>query len=164
MDAISGIDKDFQNSLSSYGRFAGVFGNAMGSDDTKEMVEKIIFWGTVYGNDKKLLKERIREQYDENEITEEQLKKIIDFKFHDLGKLSRRFLELSGCVPSRIFVEMPREDGEKGKRSDSRKKSCRSFIKVVKRTKEAGERNWIKNFICIICSREGVCTPDNQLI
>lgn len=97
LDAIAGIDKDFQNSLSSYGRFAAVFGDSMRLDSTKEMVENIIFWGTIYGNDKTLFKERIREHYDDNKITEEQLKRIAGFKFHDWGKLSKQFLELSGC-------------------------------------------------------------------
>ncbi len=222
-DAISGIDKDFQNSLSSYGRFAGVFGDAIRLDSTKEMVENIIFWGTIYGSDKTLFKERIREHYDESRITEEQLKRIIGFKFHDWGKLSKQFLELPGCekntgeilplitmlwerndnlmellsdrytykdelqnyvkesekvlsemqyedleelyfsspvkrmvwqtililqelesvlgcAPSRIFVEMPREDGEKGKRTDSRQKKLMELYKGCK----VDGRNWAK--------------------
>lgn len=221
LDEISGIDKDFQNSLSSYGRFYGVFGDDMRLDSTKEMVENIIFWGTIYGNDKILFRERIREHYDESRITEEQLKRIAGFKFHDWGKLSEKFLELSGCEkstgevlplitmlwernenlmellsdrytyieelqkyakdsekvlsemqyedldelyfsspvkrmvwqtililqeiegvlgcePSRIFVEMPREDGEKGKRTDSRKKK---LLELYKGCKVDG-RNW----------------------
>lgn len=96
-DTITGIDKDFQNSLSSYGRFTAVFGDAMRLDSIKEMVEKIIFWGTIYGNDKTLFRERIREHYDSSKITEEQLKRITGFKFHDWGKLSKQFLELPGC-------------------------------------------------------------------
>lgn len=222
-DAISGIDKDFQNSLSSYGRFIGVFGDAMLLDSTKEMVEDIIFWGTIYGNDKKLFIERIRENYDESKITEEQLKRIGGFKFHDWGRLSKQFLELLGCekctgevlplitmlwernenlmellserytyidelqkyvkesekilsemkyedlddlyfsspvkrmvwqtililqeledvlgcAPARIFVEMPREDGEKGKRTDSRQKR---LIDLYKSCRD-DSRNWVK--------------------
>lgn len=221
VDAISGIDKDFKNSLSSYGRFSDVFGDEMKLDSTKEMVEQIIFWGTVYGNDKKFLKERICHQY--TQITQEQLKRILSFKFHDWGKLSKEFLELSGCdkrtgeilplismlwernenlmellsdkytyseelekyaqqsekilsemhyedldelyfsspvkrmvwqtililqelqsvlgkAPERIFVEMPREEGEKGKRMDSRKKKLQELYKGCK----IDGRNWGK--------------------
>ena len=223
VDVLSGIDGGFQNSLSSYGRFFGVFGERMELDSTREMVEKIIFWGTVYGNDKKLMREQIRENYDQDTISEEQLKKIAGFKFHEWGRLSRRFLELPGCEkkvgeekslismlweqnenlmellsdrytygdtlrecfmeshkilsemqyedlneiafsspirrmiwqtilivqeleevmggePSRIFVEMPREDGEKGKRVSSRKKKLQELYKGCK----ADGRNWVK--------------------
>lgn len=214
LDEISGIDKDFKNSLSSYGKFAGVFGEDIKLDSTKEMVERIIFWGTVYGNDKTFLKERIKESYGDK-VTEEQLKRITGFKFHDWGKLSRKFLEMMGCdtstgevlplismmwekncnlmellsdqytyaeelerqsetaerilsemqyedldelyfsspvkrmvwqtililqelesvlggSPSRIFVEMPREEGEKGKRTDSRKQKLAELYKGCK--------------------------------
>ena len=223
LDAISGIDKDFKNSLSSYGRFVSVFGVDMKLDSTKDMVENIIFWGTVYGNDKTFLRERIRECYGEKEITEEQLKRICGFKFHDWGNLSRQFLEMSGCekstgellplismmwerncnlmellsdnytyaeelkkyattaekvlsemqyedldelylsspvkrmvwqtililqelegvlggCPSRIFVEMPRENGEKGKRTDSRRQKLTELYKGCK----VDGRNWTK--------------------
>lgn len=222
LDAISGIDKDFKNSLSSYGRFAGVFGEDIKLDSTKEMVERIIFWGTVYGNDKTFLKERIKEFYGDK-VTEEQLKRITGFKFHDWGKLSRKFLEMPGCdkstgevlplismmwerngnlmellsdqytyaeelkkqsetvekilsemqyedldelyisspvkrmvwqtililqelenvlggSPSRIFIEMPREEGEKGKRTDSRKQKLAELYKGCK----IDGRNWGK--------------------
>lgn len=221
-DAVSGIDKDFKNSLSSYGKFASVFGADIKLDSTKDMVEQIIFWGTVYGNDKTFLRERIKECYNDR-ITEEQLKRITGFKFHDWGKLSRKFLELSGCdkstgevlplismmwesncnlmellsdkytyaeelrkqsvdaekvlsemqyedldelylskpvkrmvwqtililqelegvlggCPSRIFVEMPREDGEKGKRTDSRRQKLAELYKGCK----IDGRNWVK--------------------
>lgn len=222
LDEISGIDKDFKNSLSSYGRFAGVFGEDIKLDSTKEMVEQIIFWGTVYGNDKTFLKERIKECYGDK-VTEEQLKRITGFKFHDWGKLSRKFLEMMGCdkstgealplismmwekncnlmellsdrytyaeelerqsktaekvlsemqyedldelyfsspvkrmvwqtililqelegvlggSPSRIFVEMPREEGEKGRRTDSRKQRLAELYKGCK----IDGRSWIK--------------------
>lgn len=222
IDAISGMDKDFKNALSSYGKFAAVFGADIKLDSTKDMVEQIIFWGTVYGNDKTFLKERIRECFGDR-ITEEQLKRIAGFKFHDWGKLSRKFLELSGCnkstgevlplismmwesncnlmellsdeytyaeelkkqsvdaekvlsemkyedlddlylsspvkrmvwqtilimqelegvlggSPSRIFVEMPREDGEKGKRTDSRRQKLAELYKGCK----IDGRNWVK--------------------
>lgn len=221
IDAISGIDNDFKNALTSYGKFKGVFGDDINLDSTKGMVEQIIFWGTVYGNDKNLLKERIKEQYGDK-VTEEQIKRISGFKFHDWGKLSRKFLELSGCdkstgevlplitklwednsnlmellsdkytyaeelqkqsqdtekilcemqyedldelylsapvkrmiwqtililqelegvlggSPSRIFIEMPREDGEKGQRKDSRRQKLIDLYKGCK----IDSRNWV---------------------
>lgn len=222
MDAISGVDKDFKNALSSYGKFAGVFGEDIKLDCTRDMVEQIIFWGTVYGDDKTFLKERIKECYGDK-VTDEQLKRISGFKFHDWGRLSKRFLELPGCdkstgevlplismmwekncnlmellsdeytyaeelekesdqaekvlsemqyedleelylsspvkrmvwqtililqelesvlgeAPSRIFVEMPREEGEKGKRTDSRRQKLAELYKGCK----IDGRNWGK--------------------
>ncbi len=46
---------------------------------------------------------------------------------------------LGGC-PSRIFIEMPREDGEKGKRTDSRRQKLAELYKGCK----IDGRNWVK--------------------
>lgn len=221
VDAISGIDKDFKNALVSYGKFKAVFGEAMKLDATKRMVEDIIYWGTIYGDDKKFLREKIKDEYGEY-ITDEQLRRIAGFKFHAWGRLSRTFLELQGCEkgigeklslinmmwesnynlmelmsdrftyqenlaeisensektlreleyedledlylsapvrrmiwqtvlvlkdieqvtgkePSRVFVEMPREDGEKGVRKDSRKQKLKELYKGCK----IDSRDWI---------------------
>ncbi|MBQ3513093.1 MAG: type II CRISPR RNA-guided endonuclease Cas9 [Lachnospiraceae bacterium] len=92
---ISGIDAGFNASLTSVGKFKGVLGDDLFYDETQAMVEKIIFWGTVYGNDKKFLKERIESEYKER-LTNEQIKRIVGFKFNGWGKLSKTFLELQG--------------------------------------------------------------------
>lgn len=222
LDAISGIDKDFKNALTSYGKFKAVFGESIKLDSTKKMVEDIIYWGTIYGDDKKFLREKIKDEYGEC-VTEEQLRRIAGFKFHDWGRLSRAFLQLSGCEkgigeklslidmmwennynlmelmsdkftyqdslaemcensekvlkeleyedledlylsapvkrmiwqtvlvlkdiehvlgkePSRVFVEMPREDGDKGVRKDSRKQKLKELYKGCK----VDSKNWIE--------------------
>lgn len=92
---ISGIDAGFNTSLTSVGKFRGVLGDDLFTDTNKAMVEKIIFWGTVYGNDKKFLRERIENEYGE-QLTKEQIKRITGFKFNGWGRLSKTFLELSG--------------------------------------------------------------------
>lgn len=92
---ISGIDGGFHTSLTSVGKFLGVFGNELFTDDNQAMAERIIFWGTVYGNDKKFLRERIENEYGER-LTREQIKRITGFKFNGWGKLSKAFLELPG--------------------------------------------------------------------
>lgn len=92
---ISGIDAGFNTSLTSVGKFRGVLGDELFTDTNKAMVEKIIFWGTVYGNDKKFLRERIENEYGE-QLTKEQIKRITGFKFNGWGRLSKTFLELSG--------------------------------------------------------------------
>ena len=92
---ITGIDAGFNSSLTSVGKFRGVLGDELFTDENQAMVEKIIFWGTVYGNDKKFLKERIENEYN-GRLTSEHIKRIVGFKFNGWGKLSKAFLELSG--------------------------------------------------------------------
>ena len=208
-DEITGIDGDFKQTLVSYGRFQSVLGEKIKNWETQKMAEQIIFWGTVYSNDKKLVKKLILENYGEQSekkyLSEVQVKRILGFKWKDWGKLSKDFLEIEGCskedgvvmsliqamwetdsnlmellserytfmdtlkekterqekllkeftykdlqdsylsapvrrmtwqtilickelcqvmgeTPKRLFVEMPREKGEKGKRTQSRKR------------------------------------------
>lgn len=222
IDAITGIDEVFNNNLSSLNKFKGVFGDDVYNDEYKSMIEEIIFWGTVYSNDKQFIKHRIMESYG-NIIDEEKLKRILGFKFKDWGRLSKDFLEMPGCdkssgeelalismmwernenlmellsdrytfmdellernqsaekllseikyqdledlylsapvkrmvwqtllllkeiceiighEPKRIFVEMARETGEKGKRTNSRKMR---LLELYKGCKEDG-RNWVR--------------------
>lgn len=100
--AISGIDNGFQSSLSSLGKFLGVLGEEAFSDLCRPMIEQIIFWGTVYGDDKKFLKEKIEEAYG-NRLTDAQKKRISGFKFSGWGNLSKEFLTIEGAS---------KEDGE----------------------------------------------------
>ena len=222
LDAISGIDGDFQNTLSSLAKFRSIFGDEADNDDKKDMIEKIIFWSTIYSEDKKFLKQRIYETYGTH-LSEDKVKRILGFKFNDWGRLSKEFLEMTGCdkstgetlplicmmwerndnlmellsdrytyidelkersriaektllefeyedlddlylsapvkrmvwqtlliikeldkvlggKPKRIFVEMAREEGEKGKRTDSRKQK---LLELYKGCKEDG-RDWWK--------------------
>lgn len=103
-EEISGIDGDFHQALVSYGRFKAVFGDKVELWDYQQMAENIIFWGTVYSNDKKLMKQLITENYgsqSKNELlTNDQIKRILGFKWNDWGRLSKEFLELPGCSKS----------------------------------------------------------------
>ena len=93
---ISGIDITINNSLSTYGRFRAVFGEKIDEDDCQRMVEDIVFWCTVYGDSKKFLWEQMADKYSDK-LSDAQIKRILGFKFNDWGKLSKEFLELSGC-------------------------------------------------------------------
>ena len=94
--AISGIDNDFNTSLSSFGKFYGVLGERAKQDDMQNIMEDIIFWGTVYSNDKKVVGECIDEKYPDK-FTKEEKKRILGFKYKDWGKLSKEFLEMEGA-------------------------------------------------------------------
>jgi CRISPR-associated endonuclease Csn1 len=215
-DFLSGIDlQGFKSSLSSFGKFRGIFGDDAFRDDYIKMEEDIIFWATIYGNDKKFLKSKLEEVYGDVLTDEKVIKRILGFKFEGWGNLSKEFLLLEGgskkdgCkrtiiealwetndnlmqllssdytyieelnskmkkqikdisewsmedldamylsapvkrmvwqtlkimkdiqfvtgrTPDRIFVEMPREDGEKGKRTESRKKKLMDLYGALK--------------------------------
>ncbi|MBO6271350.1 type II CRISPR RNA-guided endonuclease Cas9 [bacterium] len=213
-EIISGIDGDFKNYLSSVNKFEAIFGNENIYTSKRDMIEKIIFWGTVFGKDKKIIKEKIKKEYG-SQLNDDQIKRIAGFNFTGWGNLSKELLEMPGkegtdeaeksiiiCLwetnenlmellssshtfkkeleerttqkqkelsewtiedldgmylspsvkrmvwqtlkilkeinqvignaPEKIFVEMPREDGEKGKRTESRKKKLESLYKGQK--------------------------------
>lgn len=98
-DQLSGIDIAINNSLSSYGKFYAVFGDAMKTDSCKRMVERIIELATIYGDSKKTLKNAIMKEFG-TDLTEAQVKRILGYKFKDWGRLSRGFLELQGVDTS----------------------------------------------------------------
>lgn len=93
---ISGIDKEINNSLSNYKKFAVIFGDKIKNDSCKSMVEGIVYYGTIFGDDKKRYKSILEEKYG-NSLTPEEIKRITGMKFKDWGKLSKAFLELPGC-------------------------------------------------------------------
>lgn len=219
--AITGIDGDFINSLNTYGKFCAMLGESILRDDIKTIVEQIVFWGTIYGDDKKFYKETIQNEFG-NVLNDDQIKRISGMKFRDWGRLSKEFLVMPGInkstgevlpliqmlwqyndnlmellserytytealnneynsitktlseleyedlddlylsspvkrmvwqtllivkeleevlegAPKRIFVEMARENGEKGKRTTSRKQRLLELYKNCK--KDA--RDWV---------------------
>lgn len=94
-NTVSGIDGGFKSSLTTVGKFYGIFGDEVFADKNTRIIEDIVFWGTVYGNDKKMLREKISEKYPDR-FSEQEMKRICGFKFEGWGRLSRSFLELEG--------------------------------------------------------------------
>ena len=92
---LSGIDIAINNQLTSYGKFSAVFGDVIDTDHGKRMVEDLIYWGTVFGQDRSLWRQKVEEKYPD--IPETALKRVLGFKFNDWGRLSRAFLEMPGC-------------------------------------------------------------------
>lgn len=95
-ELISGIDISVNSILSTYGKFYAIFGEKMEQDSYKIMVEQIVEWCTIYGDAKKFLEQKIKETYG-NILNQEEIKRILGYKFKDWGRLSKEFLELSGC-------------------------------------------------------------------
>lgn len=89
---ITGIDGDFKSSLSSYIDFYNILGDKVKTDFGKKLIENCILWITLYTGEKKLLKNKIIENY-KGELTEEEIKKIVNLKYKDWGRLSYAFLE-----------------------------------------------------------------------
>lgn len=56
------------------------------------MIENCILWITLYTGEKKLLKNKIIANY-KGELSEEEIKKIVNLKYKDWGRLSYAFLE-----------------------------------------------------------------------
>lgn len=94
-NTISGIDGGFRASLTTVGKFYGIFGDKVLADENVKIIEDIVFWGAVYGNDRKMLKDKIEEKY-AGKFNEQELKRICGFKFDGWGRLSRSFLEMEG--------------------------------------------------------------------
>lgn len=97
-EQISGIDITIKSSLTSYHDFRKIFGEEVEQYRIKQMIEKIILWITIYGDETQMLKSIIRKNYSSEEISEEQLKKIVRLHYQGWGRLSKEFLsELKGA-------------------------------------------------------------------
>lgn len=92
---ISGIDNQLNSSLSTYKKFKEIFKENIQLEEYQKIIEKIVAWCTIYGNDKKYLKEQLEENF-KKYLDEKSIKRILGLKFKDWGKLSKEFIELSG--------------------------------------------------------------------
>lgn len=89
--SLSGLDQNtFKSSLTSYIKFHNIFGDKIDFEPTRSMVEHIILWRCLYGEDNQIFLNRIKNEYPD--ITEEQLKQISKLKFSGWGRLSEKFL------------------------------------------------------------------------
>ena len=85
---ISGIDGDFKASLKAYHDFKEkLTGVALSQADKEEIILNIV----LFGDDKKLLKQRLHKQFPN--LTENQIKSITTLSYQGWGRLSRKFLE-----------------------------------------------------------------------
>ena len=80
----------FESKLSSYHFFKELLGTDEWSDQTKQMIEELILWNTLF-EDKKILKEETTKKYGDV-LTAEQIKKFCDHRFTGWGRLSKKLL------------------------------------------------------------------------
>lgn len=85
---ITGIDGDFKGTLTAYHDFKE---KLTGSSLTQEEKENIILNITLFGEDKKLLKQRLKNMYPS--LTETQIKGLCSLSYKGWGRLSKAFLE-----------------------------------------------------------------------
>ena len=97
---ISGLDISFKSNLSSYITFKNIFKDKnIEINPYNEMIENIIKYKTIYGDNKEIFERKIRKDYSDI-LTEEEIKKINTLKFSGFGNLSRKLLlEVPGESP-----------------------------------------------------------------
>lgn len=92
VSVITGLDDSIKSDLKSYRDMEKILGE--GFDIS--VAENIIRWVTLFGEAKRILVDKIRENYPQ--ITDEQIKKIKKLKYSDWGKLSNKFLLKIKCI------------------------------------------------------------------
>ena len=101
---ISGIDGDFKTQLTSYHDFKEkLTGVTLSPKDKEEIILNIV----LFGEDQKLLKQRLRQLFPQ--LTEKQLKSISLLRYKGWGKLSKTFLEeikspVPGCSEEKNII------------------------------------------------------------
>lgn len=88
-ETLTGIDGDIKASMAS----AIDFKAALGEKATDhQMVENLILWITLFGEDKKLLKRRIEKEY-QTVLTQKEIAAVCRISCNGWGRLSKEFLE-----------------------------------------------------------------------
>lgn len=85
-ESISGLDGDFKSSLSSLIDMKHILGNDFSREDAEKMIQDI----TIFGGDKKMLKNRLHREF--SYLPPEQLTSLTRLSYDGWGRLSREFL------------------------------------------------------------------------
>ncbi|MCI8609882.1 MAG: type II CRISPR RNA-guided endonuclease Cas9, partial [Firmicutes bacterium] len=88
---ITGIDGDFKGSLTAYIDFKEILGKDVFSDSEKAMVEDIIRYILLFGNDKKMLRDKVEGRYGRI-LDKMQIQKILKKKYSEWGNFSKELL------------------------------------------------------------------------
>jgi len=87
---ISGIDGDFKSSLTSYVDFKNILGDRINKYENQKIIENIIEWIVLYGEDKNILKRKIQKEYFDL-LNSDDISKIVKLKYTGWGNFSRKF-------------------------------------------------------------------------
>lgn len=85
-ESISGLDGDFKSSLSSLIDMKHILGNDFSREDAEKMIQDI----TIFGGDKKMLKNRLHREF--SYLSPEQLTSLTRLSYDGWGRLSKEFL------------------------------------------------------------------------
>lgn len=85
-ESVSGLDGDFKSSLSSLIDMKHILGNDFSREDAEKMIQDI----TIFGGDKKMLKNRLHREF--SYLTPEQLTSLTRLSYDGWGRLSKEFL------------------------------------------------------------------------
>lgn len=100
---ISGLDITFKSNLNSYVTFSKIFkGHNIELNPYNDMIENIIKYKTIYGDNKDIFEKKIRKDYSQY-LTEENIKAIKNLNFSGFGNLSKKLL-----------LEIPGENSDTG--------------------------------------------------
>ncbi|TDP53016.1 CRISPR-associated endonuclease Csn1 [Aminicella lysinilytica] len=89
---LSGFDKDFKASMRPYLEFENkVFGDRLNNNKISNIAEDCVKWATIYGDDKTMLANVIKQEYG-NDLSEEEIKAICKLRFSGWGNFSKEFL------------------------------------------------------------------------
>lgn len=91
---VTGIDVNLNNYLGTYGKFKDLFDEDIEKDEYKKMAEEIVYLLTIFGDSKDYIRKSLKEKY---ALSDQQIKRILGFKFKDWARFSREFLEISAC-------------------------------------------------------------------
>lgn len=88
---LSGFDITFKGNMGTYLDFSEILGKENFTDDENEMIEEIVKFIVLFGDDKKMLKNKITKNYG-TKLSEDQIKRISKKKYSGWGQLSTEFL------------------------------------------------------------------------
>ncbi len=88
---ITGIDNGITSSLKTHIYFENLLEGGLAKDFNKKLVENVIRWKCLYGEDKKIFKNKLKEVYG-SDINDKLINDLSKLKYSGWGRLSRKFL------------------------------------------------------------------------
>ena len=95
-EQVTGIESTIKSTLSSYGKMYAIFGERIKEDKIRDIAEDIIYWGTIFSDSKKMFRQHLLKYVEQGILTEDNVKRILGYKFRDWGRFSKELLALQG--------------------------------------------------------------------